>query len=233
MFNPQMMNPQTAGQLTQGMMSNPDTRQQMRAQIQQNSQFMYEMMDDPQFQQVMIERMQQNPQFGQGFIGSMTGDPELRQQMFDTMMQNPQAMQQWMDDPQFQQEWYPYMMQNWMMGPGMGAVMMAGPMLSYGTDTSSAQAVSTDKVEIPQGAWKTSSATPYQPLRIDVPLGTMVTWTNNDSVVHTVTDVNNGFDSGLIGPCRSWSYMFASEGEYNYYCTIHPWMKGAVKVDSA
>lgn len=234
MFNQQMMmNPQMAGQWTQGMMDNSDTRQQMQSQIQQDSQFMYEMMDDPEFQELMLERMQQNQQFGSGMMGGMTADPELRQQMFDTMMQNPQAMQQWMGDAQFQQEWYPYMMQNWMMGPGMGSGMMGGPMLNYGTDTSSVPSVSTSQVDIPQGAWSPRSATPYDPLRIEVAPGTTVTWTNSDSAVHTVTDVDNGFDSELINPGESWSYTFESEGEYNYYCTIHPWMKGAVEVESA
>lgn len=234
MFNQQtMMNPQMAGQWTQGMMSNQQTRQQMQAQIQQDQQFMYEMMDDPEFQALMIERMQQNPQFSQGMMGSMTADPELRQQMFEAMMQDPQTMQQWMGDAQFQQEWYPYMMQNWMMGSGMGSGMMGGPMLNYGTDTTSVQEVRTNEVSILQGAWSPKSATPYDPLRIEVAPGTTVTWTNNDSTVHTVTDVDNGFDSELINPDETWSYIFESEGEYNYYCTIHPWMKGTVEVESA
>lgn len=234
MFNQQvMMNPQMAGQWTQGMMSSPDTRQQMRSQIQQDSTFMYEMMEDPEFQVLMLERMQQNQQFGRGMMSGMTADPELRQQMFDTMMQDPQTMQQWMGDARFQQEWYLYMMQNWMMGPGMGSGMMGGPMLHYGTDTTSVQEVRTNEVSIPQRAWSPRSATPYDPLRIEVAPGTAVTWTNDDSVVHTVTDVDNEFDSKLINPGESWSYAFESEGEYNYYCTIHPWMKGAVEVESA
>lgn len=77
-----------------------------------------------------------------------------------------------------------------------------------------------------------SSATPYQPLRIQVEEGAEVTWTNNDSVVHTVTDVNNAFDSNLINADESWSYTFNTEGTYNYYCTMHPWMRGAVEVTS-
>lgn len=179
------------------------------------------------------QQMMMNPQMASQWTQGMMSNPDTRQQMFDAMAQDPQAMQQWMGDARFQQEWYPYMMQNWMMGPGMGAGMMGGPMLSYGTDTSSVQAVRTDKVEIPQNAWSPRSATPYQPLRIEVAPGTTVTWTNNDSVVHTVTDVDNGFDSALISPGASWSYTFESEGEYNYYCTIHPWMRGAVEVESA
>ena len=27
-----------------------------------------------------------------------------------------------------------------------------------------------------------------------------------------------------------WDYTFDDSGEYNYYCTLHPWMKGAVLV---
>ncbi len=182
-------------------------------------------------QQLILERMQQDQQFGRGMMGGMTADPALRQQMFDAIMQDPQAMQQWMGDAQFQQEWYPYMMHNWMMGPGMGPGMMGGPISSYGIDTSSIPEVRTDKVEIPQNAWSPRSTAPYDPLRIEVEPGTTATWTNNDDVVHTVTDVDNGFDSELINPSESWSYTFESEGEYNYYCSIHPWMKGTVEVE--
>ena len=61
--------------------------------------------------------------------------------------------------------------------------------------------------------------------------GTTVTWINDDNVVHTVTEQESeSFDSGFIQAGGDWQHTFDDAGEYNYYCTLHPWMKGAVLV---
>lgn len=66
-----------------------------------------------------------------------------------------------------------------------------------------------------------------------------VSWTNNDQVFHTVVSGNphdgpNGlFDSGLIAPDATFSQVFEIEGEYEYYCAIHPWIQGKVFVEDA
>lgn len=179
----------------------------------------------------MVQHMQQNQKFHQNMMTPMMSDPALRQQMMGYMMNDQQFMQQWMANSTFQRNWmYPYTTQNWMMGPGMGAGMMGGSMMNWGVNPSNSQAVETSEVTIPKDAWSTSSTTPYQPIRIQVQEGTEVTWTNDDSVVHTVTDVDK-FDSNLINAGESWSYTFTEEGTYNYYCTLHPWMKGTVEVE--
>ena len=50
-------------------------------------------------------------------------------------------------------------------------------------------------------------------------------------MVHTVTEQESeSFDSGFIQAGGDWDYTFDDAGEYNYYCTLHPWMKGAVLV---
>lgn len=91
----------------------------------------------------------------------------------------------------------------------------------------------------------------YNPADITVPVGTTVTWTNQDDVGHTVTegDPNSPkaanlrvFDSSgealtgkvaLIGPGQSWSYTFTTTGTYEYYCIVHPYMIGYVTVTSS
>jgi len=91
----------------------------------------------------------------------------------------------------------------------------------------------------------------YNPADITVPVGTTVTWTNEDDVGHTVTegDPNSPkpvnlrvFDSSgevltgkvaLIGPGQSWSYTFTTPGIYEYYCIVHPYMIGQITVTSA
>jgi plastocyanin len=230
-YSPQQAMLANRQQMMSTWMQDPATSPQMMGWMYQNPQFMQSMMNDPQFQSPMFQHMQQNPQFHQNMMSPMISDPTLRQQMMGYMMNDQQFMQSMMGNATFQRNWmYPYTTQNWRMGPGMGSGMMGGSMMNWGGNPSSSQAVQTDEVTIPQDAWKTSSTTPYQPLRIQVEEGTEVTWTNEDSVVHTVTDVNNTFDSNIIAAGESWSYTFDSEGMYNYYCTMHPWMRGIVDV---
>jgi plastocyanin len=63
----------------------------------------------------------------------------------------------------------------------------------------------------------------YVPVTVSVANGTTVTWTNNDTVSHTVTSVTPGlFDSGPISPGATWSYTFNQTGSFEYSCTIHP-----------
>jgi amicyanin len=71
----------------------------------------------------------------------------------------------------------------------------------------------------------------YSAATITIAAGTTVTWTNKDSVQHTVTERGNLFDSGLLGNGQSFSYTFNQPGEYEYYCIPHPYMTGKVIVE--
>jgi amicyanin len=91
-------------------------------------------------------------------------------------------------------------------------------------DAASGASSSTVKVTISNYA--------FSPASLSVAVGTTVTWTNEDSVPHTVT-VTSGpvkFDSGLLQKGQSWSYTFKAAGTYSYYCSVHPDMKGSVTV---
>ena len=70
----------------------------------------------------------------------------------------------------------------------------------------------------------------FNPDSITVPAGTTVTWRNFDAVQHTATSTTGKFDSGIIGPGKNYSYTFQDPGTYDYYCTIHPYMKAQVVV---
>jgi plastocyanin len=64
-----------------------------------------------------------------------------------------------------------------------------------------------------------------------IPLGTTVTWTNNDPAMpHTVTAVDSSLDSGQLAPGQSFSYTFDKPGDFEYFCTLHPWMRARVSV---
>ena len=66
--------------------------------------------------------------------------------------------------------------------------------------------------------------------------GETVYWENQDSAFHSVTsgqqeNPDGLFDSGHIDPYERFSYMFTESGVYSYYCTLHPWMNGMIKVE--
>ncbi|MGB9002386.1 MAG: plastocyanin/azurin family copper-binding protein [Nitrosotalea sp.] len=80
----------------------------------------------------------------------------------------------------------------------------------------------------------------YNPDVATVAPGDTVTWTNADSVSHTVTSGNPSdnqtgtiFDSSLIRPTSTYSFTFKDAGMYNYFCEVHPWMTGQVIVAAA
>ena len=79
----------------------------------------------------------------------------------------------------------------------------------------------------------------FIPIEVITLVGAEVTWTNDDLAnTHTVTsgDVVVGpdgmFDSGILGPGQSFSYVFEHTGIFPYYCTIHPWKEGVIKISN-
>ncbi len=76
----------------------------------------------------------------------------------------------------------------------------------------------------------------YIPSKISIRQGESVTWLNEDAAFHTVTsgtyeNPNGMFDSGHLDPNESFSIKFEESGTFDYFCTLHPWMKGKVVVE--
>ena len=77
----------------------------------------------------------------------------------------------------------------------------------------------------------------YEPMRISAGLGESVTWTNDDTAAHTITSgtADGGpdwtFDSGLLLPGESFAHRFDDAGEHAYYCIVHPWAAGSVRIE--
>jgi len=76
----------------------------------------------------------------------------------------------------------------------------------------------------------------YIPSKITIKPGETVYWKNQDAAFHSVTsgfygDPDGLFDSALLDPEDIFSYTFTEEGIYDYYCTLHPWMKGIILVE--
>lgn len=91
----------------------------------------------------------------------------------------------------------------------------------------------TSKAAAPQAVDKVSITNfRFSPAAITVKKGTTVTWTNNDSATHTVTETDtlSGPKSSSLAKGQSYEFTFASAGTYHYNCSIHPNMVGTVTV---
>jgi amicyanin len=73
----------------------------------------------------------------------------------------------------------------------------------------------------------------FIPAEITVLPGTTVTWTNTEAMPHTVVDQNKAFRSKTLVKDASFSFTFTTAGDYDYLCSIHPFMKGKVIVKPA
>src|SRR5215218_4574180 len=69
--------------------------------------------------------------------------------------------------------------------------------------------------------------------RIEITVGTTVTWTNNGDAPHTVTADDESFGSDTLNNGDSFSFSFTEVGEFAYHCAIHPRMTGVVVVTEA
>jgi plastocyanin len=82
----------------------------------------------------------------------------------------------------------------------------------------------------------------YSPNPGEVKVGEPVTWTNDDTQIHTavsgISPLNDTadsgpdgvFDSGIMQPKDTFEFTFDQAGEYDYYCTLHPQMVAKIVV---
>jgi plastocyanin len=70
----------------------------------------------------------------------------------------------------------------------------------------------------------------FSPTSLTVKVGTKVSWTNNDTVTHTVTANKGAFNSGPLAPGSTFSFTFTKAGTYSYHCNIHPSMMVTIVV---
>jgi plastocyanin len=119
---------------------------------------------------------------------------------------------------------------------GIALILSLGVVLGsvkYGTVSIHAQ--SSTSVSIVNGASSPSISKPYNPSPLTVKPGTSVTWTNNDSTIHTVTsglpeqgEVGTLFDSSIMSPGKTFTHIFDKTGIFDYSCTLHPFMHGQI-----
>ena len=75
----------------------------------------------------------------------------------------------------------------------------------------------------------------FQPSPLEVRVGTTVSWSNRDDILHTVTAGTPGaadgrFNGQLDGPGTLYQFTFTEPGTYAYFCARHESMRGEVRV---
>ena len=71
----------------------------------------------------------------------------------------------------------------------------------------------------------------FNPNTLNVKQGETVTWTNQDSTIHTVQFDDNSFASDELSKQDSVSFTFDKKGTFTYHCGVHPSMKGTIIVE--
>jgi plastocyanin len=61
----------------------------------------------------------------------------------------------------------------------------------------------------------------YEPIELEVTVGTTVIWDNAGEVQHSATADDGSFDTGLFDPGQQASVTFDTAGTFPYYCTLH------------
>ena len=104
--------------------------------------------------------------------------------------------------------------------------------MSAGTPTSSISTIS-----IVSGSSLPSNGEFFVPKTVETTVGSMVNWKNEDFGPHTVTsrDMTTGktgvFDSNIMQKGSMFSFLFDKVGEYDYFCSLHPFMTGRIIVN--
>ncbi|MFH8660699.1 cupredoxin family copper-binding protein [Streptomyces afghaniensis] len=75
----------------------------------------------------------------------------------------------------------------------------------------------------------------FSPASLSVPVGSTVTWTNQDTAPHDVKTTSGPvpIHSPMLDKGESWSFTFTTAGSYGYVCTVHPNMTAGITVRAA
>jgi plastocyanin len=70
----------------------------------------------------------------------------------------------------------------------------------------------------------------FNPPELTIRPGTTVTWENADDIPHSVVENDTKFRSKALDTGETFSMTFTDAGEVNYFCGLHPHMKGKIIV---
>jgi plastocyanin len=70
----------------------------------------------------------------------------------------------------------------------------------------------------------------FKPDAVTVPVGTRIVWVNDDDIPHSIVETTGKFHSPALDTEDKFSFTFDKVGSYEYFCGLHPHMKGKVVV---
>jgi plastocyanin len=70
----------------------------------------------------------------------------------------------------------------------------------------------------------------FDPPVLKVKAGTVVTWTNEDDIPHTIASADRAFKSKALDTGDKYAFTFTALGSYAYFCSLHPHMQGKIVV---
>lgn len=75
------------------------------------------------------------------------------------------------------------------------------------------------------------SKTNFAPHTLSVAVGTTITWTNKDTVIHTiVSDTGSTLNSGPVNPGATFTFTFSQAGTFPYHASDNKELTGTIIV---
>jgi plastocyanin len=132
--------------------------------------------------------------------------------------------------------------------PGAASLLIAaGALAGCSAEAAPSPAAPSSTASAPAGPVINLSSLMFDPSTTTVPVGTTITWRNDEPITHTVTsgryegvdkttglrssqDPDGTFDAKLEGKGKTFSFTFTKPGSYTYYCDIHQGMNATIVV---
>ena len=104
-----------------------------------------------------------------------------------------------------------------LLGPIVGAMLAIGSLSAAETKNDPKTTITIDNFT-------------FTPAELTIAKGTTITWINHDDIPHSVVENDKKFRSKALDTDDSFSFTFAAEGTFQYFCGLHPHMTGKVIV---
>src|SRR5690242_767784 len=70
----------------------------------------------------------------------------------------------------------------------------------------------------------------FSPQQVTIPVGTTVTFRNDDDMIHSIVAEDGSFRSKGLDTGDTFEFTFSKPGDFAYVCGLHPFMHGKVTV---
>jgi plastocyanin len=70
----------------------------------------------------------------------------------------------------------------------------------------------------------------FKQASVTVPVGTKIVWENDDDIPHSIVEMQGKFHSPALDTEDKYGFTFDVAGTFEYFCGLHPFMKGKVVV---